>query len=293
MQQFLNATTLANAIRMHRSASSHLFFLVEGKDDRLALEPQVNSHSCNIVSGNGKPTVVGAMQKLRSSNASGESDLAVVALVDRDYDDDSIASSPEGIAVTDLCDRETDSLVLGGLLNEYIEFWADIEDAAIFSDGKSTAELHALHIDAANSIGCLRRVSRDLESGLNMAKFPASNVIQEDLSVDVDDMIQIAISRTDECSYTVAEIRNAYTAKQSAVEERLNCNGHDLVSIISSTSERWSKTTRTRRDVSNYVIENTSIDVLDCLQWPFELQSTARDLGFSLWKTELTQRTAL
>ena len=287
MREYLDATSLANAVRMRRSARNCLFLLVEGKDDRLALEPLVNTASCDIVSGNGKATVIGAMQRLVPTVSKSPSGLAVVALVDRDYDDKLVAMFPDGVVVTDLCDREVDSLVPGGLLHKYALTWVDLEEAKLPIIGNPVAALEEMLVGAANSIGILRRVSRGLSQGLNLGKFPVSDVILQDLSVDIELMVQVAADRTKNCPHAASDIMREYSLERDSLSASTVCNGHDLVSVVSSTSKWWSVKKRTRRDVENFVIENTSIEVLSSLLWSSELESRARDWGFSIWSSDL------
>ena len=72
--------TLVAEIKMSRMSHDGAFLLVEGKDDRRFWEPRLHS-GCELIDGEGKPNVVGAVQRLDAARFRG-----ALGIVDSDYD---------------------------------------------------------------------------------------------------------------------------------------------------------------------------------------------------------------
>ena len=93
--------TLLAEIRMHRMSHDGSFLVVEGKDDERFWTSRRHV-SCELVDGEGKPNVVGGIQRLDAANFAG-----VLGIVDSDYDPlNGMDVESENLLVTDAHDLE-------------------------------------------------------------------------------------------------------------------------------------------------------------------------------------------
>ena len=94
---------LVAEVKMSRMSHDGSFLIVEGKDDVRFWTPTSRRHaSCELVDGEGKPNVIGGIQRLDVENFAG-----VLGVVDSDYDLlDGIAVESENLLATDAHDLE-------------------------------------------------------------------------------------------------------------------------------------------------------------------------------------------
>lgn len=96
-----NPDTLMAEIKMHRMSHDGSFLIVEGKDDGRFWTSRRHAN-CELVDGEGKPNVIGGIQRLDAASFDG-----VLGIVDSDYDPlNGVDVESENLLATDAHDLE-------------------------------------------------------------------------------------------------------------------------------------------------------------------------------------------
>ena len=213
---------LATEIKMHRQVHSGAFLVLEGKDDVRFWRPRRHEH-CELVDGEGKPNVVGALHRLDSRGFKG-----ALGLVDSDYDK-FISGEPlsANLVATDAHDLECvlcRSKALDAVLAEY----GDASKIKRFEDATGTDVRQAL-LDRALIFGRVRLAATLWDTTEVMPENSVPRFVDEESwSVDTDALISAVVARS-------ALDRKAW---QDRIEELLDeapwfvARGHDMVEIL-------------------------------------------------------------
>ena len=279
MQESLNGNGLANTIKMKRYHSHKAFFIVEGITDVRSLERCTNRQHCEIISGYGKSAVFEAMCVLNEDDADD-----TVALVDRDFGHWVDEQIPSNIYRTTMYDRETDLLLISGLLTDYMDGIRDESksQAALATSGDNTLEDMIIRI--ASSIGTLRWTSLRSSFGLALSKVPIPQILDDKLYFSVHTLIAFSILKTTDCSFDESEIEMAYRVPLPTVNLREMCRGHDIVAAVSATSRHWCKDPIGIPEIRRFITAAVRLDLLAELSWYYELKEWAFARGHTIWE---------
>ncbi len=213
---------LAAEIEMHRQAHSGAFLVLEGKDDMRFWRERHHEH-CELVDGEGRLNVVGALRHLDSRGFKG-----ALGLVDSDYDK-FISGEPlsANLVATDAHDLECvlcRSKALDAVLAEY----GDASKIKRFEDATGTDVRQAL-LDRALIFGRVRLAATLWDTTEVMPEISVPRFVDEESwSVDTDALISAVVDRS-------ALDRKAW---QDRTEELLDeapwfvARGHDMVEIL-------------------------------------------------------------
>ena len=213
---------LAAEIKMHRRTHAGAFLLVEGRDDLRFWQARRSVH-CELVDGEGKPNVVGALRSLNSRGFEG-----ALGLVDSDYDPfTSSEPLPANLVTTDAHDLECvlcRSRALDAVLAEH----GNASKIRRFEDAVGTEVQHGL-LERALVFGRVRLAATLWHETEAMRQIRVQRFVDEtSWHVDADSLISaVADSSTHD--------RKAW---QNRTDEFLNedpwfvVRGHDMVEIL-------------------------------------------------------------
>lgn len=134
-----DAGIIENEVIMHRRVHPGSFLILEGPDDQKFWRPRVTSQECELVVGDGKPNVEGAITRLDTRDFSG-----ALGLVDADFDrlQGRILPSPNLLA-TDAHDLEC-VLLRSAALDQVLAEYGDPAKIRRFEDTHDSGVRDAL-----------------------------------------------------------------------------------------------------------------------------------------------------
>ena len=276
MRESLNASSLFSYLGMLRKTDSRLFFVVEGESDVQALQRQVDTSSCKVISGYGKTAVIGALRRAQYEDANG-----CVGLVDRDFDDLMIEPIPDNVFMTELYDRDADYLLVCGLIRDYID--ANRKSRAeerllLVSKESSVSEIV---IRVASLVGRLRLYSLQHALGLKLADLPFGGILIWPSVLDEEKLIKVLMKTTvmDE-----SQLRSVVRCCTMAVSSDYgSCRGHDLIRILAVSSRWWASRNVGQREIKAFLSGAIRCDLLMSLRWFDELGQWAERRGRHIW----------
>lgn len=279
MQKYLGDDDLFVYLRMLRSSDSRLFLIVEGESDIRALERQLSVRDCTIISGYSRRVVLDAMRRLEKDDPDG-----CVGFVDRDFGKFSGETLPENVVTTTLYDRESDFLLLIGLIDDFVTAAYRQETAKEFMAATSHASIRDMAVDIAYTIGRVRWSSLSNGIRLRLYRFPVSVVLEWPATVEEVDVIKLAIQRTKDCDVDVFQMMSISSEPRGATAQDLCC-GHDIVSALSASSRWWSNRNIGIAEIENFLTGAIRRDVLEGLEWFQALDQWAVERGRRIWKS--------
>lgn len=215
---------IANDIRMQRHIWQGSYLLVEGRDDKLFMEPYIDRDSCRTQVVQGKEIVCEVLNKLNRGGVTG-----VLGLIDADLDrirppDESRSN----VIMPEHHDLET-MLLSSRALDRVLAEFASQTKMADFSDNTLDALL-----ERALPLACLRLASAERGLNLRFNKLRYSYWVEkESLEVNIDKMIIDVRNKSSRHDLSVQELRYALDEVRSMGHSQLEiCNGHDLIEIL-------------------------------------------------------------
>lgn len=277
MLQYLDKYDQLATLRMLRAADARLFLVVEGVSDARSLERHISLDHCTLIYGYGKQSVLDAMAEIEEIDPNG-----CVGLVDRDFGDWVDGAAPTNVFTTELYDRESDLLLGGNLLVDYIEAIRDETMRDNLLEASASSSVFAIIIEIAATIGRVRWASVRDNLELNLSKFPVGRTIKWPAVVTEASVIDLAICRGTGCELEVDDIHRACSKAVAVSDERL-CSGHDLVSAVAASSRWWAKPAVGRREIRNYIVAAVRCDILRLVPWFHSLESWANERNRRIW----------
>jgi hypothetical protein len=227
LQAFQTPNILANTIRMHRQVFSGSFLLVEGESDKKLLAGFCDPKLCSIKECKGKDIVVGTLNILEKESFDG-----ILAIIDRDFENFTPSNfGCKNLLLTSDHDSECMLINSGALARVLRELASEAKLAAV---EKKSGPIGDLIGKQATIVGCLRLISHREKFNLKFKGMRFSFVEAEDLSVDVNKLVRLVISRTEHCALKDDYIVGLLKDEQAKVYPVWQiCNGHDAVQFLS------------------------------------------------------------
>ena len=276
MQDLLDSDDLFAHIRMNSQLDPRLVLIVEGSSDVRSLERHTDSEHWTVVPGLGKRRVLETMQKLQDKGFN-----TTLALVDRDFDNLSGEKIPRNVVRTWLYDREADLLLQANLIDHYIESMKHRDESDHLGDHTS-GNIRSLIVQGAASIGRVRWSSVRDDLGLALSSLPVGRLMNQSFTFSLDDVITLAIDKTDECQVSLDTVLDSCAQSLDATDEDL-CSGHDLIAILAVSSKWWARQSIGKDEIDRSLGFAIRCDILDQLVWFHELAALANKLGRQLW----------
>lgn len=105
--------------------------------------------------------------------------------------------------------------------------------------GCTIDELRETCLDIAFPLGVLRYISERDGLGIKLRKFPLHDVVNADLTVNIDDLISVALSRSKEAACDVSAVFQKLSEEMRAIGDRARyCSGHDVAKALSIIAKR-------------------------------------------------------
>ncbi|WP_340377395.1 hypothetical protein U5640_21515 [Streptomyces sp. SS7] len=237
MLQELNGDDLYAELIMLRTNDRRYFIVVEGVADVAVLDRFVNLDDCLPIPAYGKDNAQACLTRVIEDDFPG-----VFAILDRDWlgllpgdlEDDRIVHTDD--YDLDACIFFADGVYIG-IASSFCAGSGFRIDAA----GCTWESLREACIEMAFPVGLLRYVSEQNGLGLNLTNFPLGEVLDTDLSVNLDSLVDLAISRTKKGSFSKQHILTVLSNEQSMIVDRPRyCSGHDLAKAFSILiKKRW------------------------------------------------------
>lgn len=246
MREFETADVLANRARMVTAIPGFTALLVEGGTDATFIEGFVNTHVCKVIDGNGRPIVLGAMQRIRATR-----DRGILAVVDADFWhlDKACPRNPD-ILPTDTHDMET--MLLRSVALERV-----LKDHAAATKVQALGrEIRRALLDAALPLGHLRWLAEPTKwrLGLSFDNLDYQRFVNyRTLAVTVRDVVSEVLRRNPGCKKSFADLTVAVqNAMQGTHDPWQVCCGHDMTEVLALGMRRalgGSRNARTRASV--------------------------------------------
>ncbi len=214
--------TVVAEIKMHRETHSRAVLAVEGKDDLRFWRAQSDGN-CELVDGEGKSNVLGALPRLDACGVKG-----VLGLIDSDYDIFLKKTLPSrNLVATDAHDLEcvlVRSKALDGLLAEF----ADESKIKRFEDAHRTTVREAL-LDRTLYFGLVRLAATLWDASEVMRELRVPRFVDETTwTVDADTLIRAVAERS-------GRSRRTWQDRTSALRQEdpwFVARGHDMLEIL-------------------------------------------------------------
>ena len=278
MQDLLDSDDLFAQIRMNSQLDPRLVLIVEGDSDIRSLERHTDSEHWTVVPGLGKRRVLETMQKLQDKGFN-----TTLALVDRDFDNLSGEKIPGNVVRTWLYDREADLLLQANLIDHYIESTKHRDESNLEDHtAGNTGNIRSLIVQGAALIGRVRWSSVRDDFGLALSSFPVGRLMNQSFTFSLDDVITLAIDKTDECQVSLETVLDSCAQRLDATDEDL-CSGHDLIAILAVSSKWWAGQRIGKDEIERSLGFAIRCDILDQFLWFHELATLANKLGRQLW----------
>ena len=275
MQDLLDSDDLFAQICMNSQLDPRLVLIVEGDSDIRSLERHTDSEHWTVVPGLGKRRVLETMQKLQDKGFN-----TTLALVDRDFDNLSGEKIPRNVVRTRLYDREADLLLQANLIDHYIESTKHRDESNL--EYHTSGKIRSLIVRGAASIGRVRWSSVRDDFELALSSFPVGRLMDQSFTFSLDEVITLAINKTDECQVSLETVLDSCAQSLDAADEDL-CSGHDLIAILAVSSKWWAGQSIGRDEIERSLEFAIRCDILDQLLWFHELATLANKLGRQLW----------
>ncbi len=221
---YKDAGVVASEVIMTRQLHSGSFLIVEGEDDYKFWSPRVASGACELVIGNGKPNVEGALIRLDRGGFQG-----ALGIVDDDFDILEGRSRPSpNLISTDGHDLES-MLLRSPALDRLLAEYGKVKKIRKFETIHGGTILEAL-VERGLEFGRLRWLA--LRGGWSYPfrdRGPDRFLDETTWEVRRDDL-HAEIMRTSVFA-SIEELRAALAALPAADPWSI-CQGHDLISIL-------------------------------------------------------------
>lgn len=237
MLQELNGDDLYAELIMLRTNDKRYFIVVEGVADVAVLDRFVNLEDCLPIPAHGKDNAQECLRRVIEDDFS-----EVFAILDRDWLGLLAGDLEDDIIVhTDDYDLDASIFFADGV---YIGIASSFCAGSGFRVGAAGCTWEALKeacVEMAFPVGLLRYISERDRLGLNLGKFPLGEILGNDLSVDLGSLVDLAISRTKEGSFSRQNILATLENEAPKVSDRARyCAGHDLAKAFSILiKKRW------------------------------------------------------
>ncbi len=219
---------LAAEIKIHRKTHPDpgAFLLVEGKDD-VRFWKSHRDKRCELIYGEGKKNVLGALGRLERDSVSG-----VLGVVDSDYDtfkasNESPSRPSRNLVVTDAHDLEC-VLLRSEALERVLAEHADDSKVRRFEDTNGTTVREAL-LERALVFGRVRLVATLWNASEVMPEIRVHRFVDEETwDVDADSLIDAVADNSHRCRRTWKE----ETSKVLGEDPWFVARGHDMLEIL-------------------------------------------------------------
>lgn len=244
---------------MLRSNDSRYFVIVEGVADVAVLDRFADLRDCVPTAAYGKESAHACLKRVIADNFDG-----VFAVLDRDW----VGLLPgdlqdERIVHTDYYDLDSCIFFSEGTYEGMASSFCAGGGFRVGAEGCTSRELHSSCIEMAFPIGVLRFISERDGLGLNLGKFPLSEVIGPDLKVDVDSLLRVTLSRTKGTKILPEDLSVTFHEALKIIKDKSRyCAGHDLAKAFSILiKRRWNgkigadvveRSARSSIDVENF-----------------------------------------
>lgn len=189
MREYLNANTLFNTIAMLRSASDGLILIVEGSDDRHAVESHMHRTVTVLCGQGGKPDLLHA-----ATLVEGRGVADVRFLIDRDYDDKIVPPIPYADCVVASTNHD---VVMDLLLADRTVIHRVIDAHTRGTAGPRRVRAEQVLEETfkiAARVSLLRMLSVENEWELNMSDFPFGRF--NPARPNPQEVVELALSRS-------------------------------------------------------------------------------------------------
>ena len=179
--------TLVAEIRMHSMSHCGSFLIVEGKDDERFWRSRRHA-SCELVDGEGKPNVVGGIQRLDATSFAG-----VLGIVDSDYDTlNGISIKSKNLLATDAHDLEC-LLCRSSALDKVLAEYGSRPKIERF-ENEADADVRTGLLERALIFGRLRWAAVRCDPVISLRKFRVPQFVNENTwVVDHEELLRAAL----------------------------------------------------------------------------------------------------
>lgn len=226
----LSGDDLYAELIMLRTNDSRLFIVVEGAADVAVFDRFVDLDHCVPIASHGKNNARNCLTKVIS-----DSFFGVFAILDKDW----LGLLPgeledDRIVYTDYYDLDACIFFSGDIYAGIAGSFCAGNSFRIGLPGCTTDDLQRACVDMAFPLGVLRYLSARGSYGINLDKFPLTEALRADLTVDLDSLVSIAIARTKGGIESKHPIKERLIQGMSTVDEKARyCSGHDLAKAFS------------------------------------------------------------
>ena len=207
---------------MTRTVHQGAILLVEGKDDLRFWQTWRHS-DCDLIDGEGKPNVVGSIERLDSENFKG-----VLGIVDADYDhlmDENLSS--ENLVATDAHDLEC-LLCRSPALDKVLSEFGDSSKIQRFKEEEDTDVREGL-LKRALEFGRLRWAALRCQLDINTTEMSVQRFVNENTwIVDIEGLICVAAN----CNLSDADVLKRSIAELPYADPWYVVRGHDVVELL-------------------------------------------------------------
>jgi len=235
--QELNGDDLYAELIMLRTNDTRYFIVVEGVADVAVLDRFVNLEDCLPVPAHGKVNAQACLTRVIEDGFP-----EVFAILDRDWLGLlSGGLKDERIVYTDDYDLDACIFFADGVYMGIASSFCAGSGFRVGAAGCTWGELQEACIEMAFPVGFLRYISERDGLGLNLTKFPLAEALDNDLSVDLSSLVDLAISRTKGGAFSRDHVLAVLGTERSMVNNRARyCAGHDLAKAFSILiKKRW------------------------------------------------------
>jgi hypothetical protein len=246
MMASLTGEDLYAYLRMMRQTDPRLVLLVEGAEDCVVLDPHLNDSHIQSVPGYGKLSVLRAAEILEAAG-----DSTVLCLVDSDLDE--VVGRPmapsNNLISTDHHDMVADLFfAIPEIFSRLVWTFGDRNKVKQFMTDFGLTPLQAV-VKVTTPVGALRACSIQHGLGLNMSKYPMTEVIDMWNSDTFDAVVvSVGVTRSPHTSVTETQaLQLLQTQVAAAPPTTMYCSGHDLISSSAAFISRlWGGSAGTR-----------------------------------------------
>ena len=222
LQGYKDAGTLVAEIKMTRTNHKGTILLVEGKDDLRFWRTWQHS-DCDLIDGEGKPNVVGSIERLDSENFKG-----VLGIVDADYDHlmgENLSS--KNLVATDAHDIEC-LLCRSPALDKVLSEFGDSSRIQQFNEEEDTDVREGL-LKRALEIGRLRWAVRRCQLDINTKEISVQRFVNENTwIVDIEGLICVVAN----CNPSDADVLKRSITELPCADPWYVVRGHDVVELL-------------------------------------------------------------
>ncbi|WP_406735178.1 hypothetical protein OG508_21345 [Streptomyces sp. NBC_01108] len=244
---------------MLRSNDSRYFVVVEGVADVAVFDRFADLSHCVPTAAYGKESAHTCLKRVIADGFDG-----VFAILDRDWVDLLPGDlQDEKIVHTDYYDLDSCIFFSEGTYEGMASSFCAGGGFRVGANGCTARELQSICVEMAFPVGVLRFISERDSLGLNLGKFPLSEVIGPDFKVDLESLLRITLSRTKGNKVLLEDISVALHESLKLIKDKARyCAGHDLAKAFSILiKKRWNgkigadvveRSARSSLDVENF-----------------------------------------